>query len=104
LESIDGTNQGASINILFISSSGNFFVSGRKAQKKRAFVKFVTQNRMKNFQPTATIATDVTCPIIVLNAKETIAAMPTPFDLVFVSKISAGMIHESGPVVEPKAN
>lgn len=88
----------------FISSRGNFFVSGRKHQKNRALVKFVTQNRMKNFQPTATMPTDVTCPIIVLKAKEVMAAMPTPLERVAVSKISAGMIQERGPVVDPKAN
>ena len=39
----------------------------------------------------------VTCPIKVLNAKETMVAIITPLDRVLVSKISAGMIHESGP-------
>lgn len=38
------------------------------------------------------IAIGVTCPIMVLNAKLVIVASETPFDLVLVSKISAGII------------
>lgn len=45
------------------------------------------------------IAGLVTCPINVLKAKETIAPMETPLDLVLVSKISAGIIHDKDPHV-----
>jgi hypothetical protein len=45
------------------------------------------------------IAIGVVCPIIVLNAKLTIVAILTPLALVLVSKISAGMIQDSGPHV-----
>lgn len=44
-------------------------------------------------------ATDVVCPIMVLNANDTMVAMDTPLERVLVSKISAGMIHDSGPHV-----
>jgi hypothetical protein len=43
------------------------------------------------------MATPVTCPIMVLNANETMQAMETPLERVFVSKISAGMIQDKGP-------
>jgi hypothetical protein len=39
---------------------------------------------------------------MVLKANETIVAMETPFERVLVSKISAGMIQESGPHVAEK--
>lgn len=44
----------------------------------------------------------MTWPIIVLNAKLVIVAIDTPFDLVFVSNTSAGMIQDSGPQVAEK--
>ena len=48
------------------------------------------------------IAIGVTCPIMVLKAKDIIVAILTPFDLVLVSKISAGTIQDSGPFVQEK--
>ena len=64
----------------------------------------MTQNRIKKRQPTVERATDVHCPIMVLKAKETIAAIPTPLLRVLVSKISAGIIQDKGPAVLPKQN
>lgn len=73
-----------------------------KAQKKIALVKLHTTKVRKYRQPTLVIAGEVTCPINVLNAKETMTAIDTPFDLVFVSNTSAGMIHERLPHVNEK--
>jgi hypothetical protein len=39
---------------------------------------------------------------MVLKAKDTMVAMDTPFDLVLVSKISAGIIQLRGPAVDEK--
>lgn len=50
----------------------------------------------------AVIAMGVTCPIIVLNAKDIMVARETPLARVRVSKISAGMIQERGPQVAEK--
>lgn len=50
----------------------------------------------------AVIAMGVTCPIIVLNAKDIMVASETPLARVRVSKISAGIIHERGPQVAEK--
>ena len=47
-------------------------------------------------------AIPVTCPIIVLNAKETIVAIETPLDRVRVSNTSAGIIQDRGPHVAEK--
>lgn len=47
-------------------------------------------------------AVDVTCPMSVLKAKETMVAMETPLERVRVSKISAGIIQERGPQVAEK--
>ena len=44
----------------------------------------------------------VTWPIMVLKANEVMVAIDTPLERVFVSKISAGMIHERGPQVAEK--
>lgn len=44
----------------------------------------------------------MTWPIMVLKAKETIVAMETPLERVWVSKISAGMMKERGPQVAEK--
>src|ERR1051326_8021219 len=49
-----------------------------------------------------TIATEVTCPIIVLKAKLVIVAIDTPFARVLVSNISAGIIQLNGPHVALK--
>lgn len=73
-----------------------------KAQKKIALVKLHTTKVKKYRQPTFVIAGEVTCPINVLKAKETMTAIDTPFDLVFVSKTSAGMIQERLPQVNEK--
>lgn len=44
----------------------------------------------------------VTCPIMVLKAKEVMVAKLTPLDRVRVSKTSAGIIQDSGPQVAEK--
>jgi len=57
-------------------------------------------NKMYHFQPmpcSSSKATEVVCPIMVLNAKLVMVTMDTPLARVLVSKISAGMIQESGP-------
>jgi hypothetical protein len=62
----------------------------------------LTMKRIYQRQPIPVLssnATEVVCPIMVLKAKLVIVAMETPLDLVFVSKISAGMIQDRGPQV-----
>lgn len=97
-----GMNHGESEKRRFISSSGRFFVSGMKAQKKIALVKLHTTNVMKYRHPTCVMAGEVICPISVLKAKLTMTPMETPFDLVLVSKTSAGMIQDRLPQVNEK--
>ena len=48
------------------------------------------------------MAIGVTCPIIVLNANDTMIPILTPLERVRVSKISAGTIQERGPLVALK--
>ena len=45
------------------------------------------------------MAVEVTCPIKVLKAKETMIERLTPLERMCVSKISAGIIQERGPQV-----
>jgi hypothetical protein len=52
--------------------------------------------------PIAVTAIGVTCPIIVLNAKEVIAPQETPFSRIAVPKSSAGIDQLSGPLVMKK--
>ena len=52
--------------------------------------------------PTLAIAIGVTCPIIVLKAKDAIVESDTPLLLVLVSNTSAGMIQLNGPQVAEK--
>lgn len=73
-----------------------------KAQKNTAFVKLQTTKSKKNLHFTSVIAGFVICPIKVLKAKDVITPIDTPLDRVFVSKISGGIIHESGPHVKEK--
>lgn len=54
------------------------------------FVKLQTTKRRKKRQPTRPRAMGVTCPIIVLNAKDIIVAALTPLERISVSKISEG--------------
>lgn len=92
-----GTNHESLLNNAFISSSGRRAVSGIKAQNQMALAKLQTTNTRKYFQPTLSMAGLVTCPIMVLKPKEIMTPIETPLERVLVSKISAGMIHDSGP-------
>jgi hypothetical protein len=53
-------------------------------------------------QPIEVIAMGVTCPIIVLKAKDVIAPQDTPFNRIAVPKSSAGIAQLSGPLVMKK--
>jgi hypothetical protein len=53
-------------------------------------------------QPMDVIAIGVTCPIIVLKAKEVIAPHDTPFRRIAVPKSSAGIAQLNGPLVMKK--
>ena len=48
------------------------------------------------------MAVEVTCPIKVLKAKETMTERLTPLEHMCVSKISAGIIQKRGPQVAEK--
>lgn len=52
----------------------------------------------------AVTAMGVTCPIIVLKAKEVMAPQETPFKRIAVPKSSAGIDHDSGPLVMKKTS
>lgn len=47
-------------------------------------------------------ATEVVWPIMVLKANDIMVAIDTPLARVFISKISAGIIHDKGPHVALK--
>src|SRR5690349_7675426 len=48
------------------------------------------------------IAIGVTCPIMVLNAKDVIAPTATPLERIAVPKNSTGNAHDSGPLLRKK--
>lgn len=99
LDRFPRTIQGASgaKTTVLICSRGTRLVSGSTSQKNSALVALHTANRVKYRQPTESMATLVICPISVLKAKLIMVARDTPLERVCVSKISAGMIQESGP-------
>lgn len=65
-------------------------------------MKLQTQKRIYQRHLILVMATDVVWPIIVLKAKLVIVAIETPLARVLVSKISAGIIQESGPQAQEK--